>query len=98
LCSDKLFCILGKTNEGLIMSDKNDVLSESVKSFGGQRKFGSVMGASQQLVSYWISKGNLPANKVLQAEAVFSEAGINADRHDLRPDVFGVRNDLVKSA
>jgi DNA-binding transcriptional regulator YdaS (Cro superfamily) len=80
------------------MSDNKSVLLESVKSFGGQRKFGNVMGASQQLVSYWISKGNLPANKVLQAETVFSEAGINADRHDLRPDVFGERPDLVKSA
>lgn len=73
------------------MIDRTKLLASSVKSFGGQVKFGDAMGVSQQLVSYWIANNKLPAEKVLKAEGVFVEAGIEVDRHALRPDVFGER-------
>ena len=75
------------------MHEKKSLLSDSVKRFGGQVKFGVKMGVSQQLVSYWVSKDKLPADRVIEAEAVFVSAGIYVDRHDLRPDVFGPRSD-----
>lgn len=65
------------------------LFSNSVKAFGGQAKFGKRMGVTQQLVCYWVGKGNLPADRVIEAEAAFLEVGINVSRHDLRPDVFG---------
>lgn len=80
------------------MHEKKSLLSDSVKRFGGQVKFGERMGVSQQLVSYWASKDKLPADRVIEAEGVFLSSGIDVDRHDLRPDVFGPKPDCVQSA
>jgi DNA-binding transcriptional regulator YdaS (Cro superfamily) len=80
------------------MSDKKSLLSCSVKRFGGQVKFGKKMSVSQQLVSYWVGKDRLPADRVIEAEAAFVSVGIDISRHDLRPDVFGPRDDVAQSA
>lgn len=49
-----------------------------------QTEFASHVGASQQLVSYWVKTGRVGAAHVLNVEAA---TGVS--RHDLRPDIFG---------
>ena len=59
-------------------------LERAVEVAGSQSRFADAVGASQQIVSYWLSKGKpLPAEYVLAAEA---KLGIS--RHDLRPDIY----------
>lgn len=49
-----------------------------------QTEFAAHVGASQQLVSYWVKTGRVGAAHVLNVEAA---TGVS--RHELRPDVFG---------
>ena len=60
-------------------------LKRAVLAAGGkQTLFAKGIGASQQLVSYWLNNGRpLPAEYVLPAE----KAGFGS-RHDLRPDLY----------
>lgn len=61
-------------------------IQRAFEKFGGtQTAFAEAIGASQQLVSYWLSvnKPDLPAEYVLAAERA---TGIS--RHDLRPDLY----------
>lgn len=59
-------------------------LERAVDKAGSQSKFADAIGASQQIVSYWLAKGRpLPAEYVLAAE---SALGIS--RHELRPDIY----------
>lgn len=59
-------------------------LERAVKAAGSQSRFAEAVGASQQIVSYWLAKGkDLPAEYVLTAEA---KLGIS--RHELRPDIY----------
>jgi DNA-binding transcriptional regulator YdaS (Cro superfamily) len=63
-------------------------LERAVEKAGSQSSFAEAVGTSQQLVSYWLSKGKpLPAEFVLPAEA---RLGIS--RHDLRPDIYPVES------
>jgi DNA-binding transcriptional regulator YdaS (Cro superfamily) len=67
---------------------------EAVCTAGGQSAFASLMSLSeraisQQLVSYWLKKGELPAEFVLRAERL---TGVS--RYRLRPDVFCMPSDL----
>lgn len=62
----------------------NAALQSAVDQAGSQTKLAEAIGASQQLVSYWLSKGKpLPAEYVLEAER---KLGIS--RHSLRPDIY----------
>ena len=64
----------------------NDALILAVQTAGSQTAFAKAIGASQQIVSYWVSKGkSLPAEYVLRAEQAFA-----IPRHVLRPDVFSL--------
>lgn len=61
---------------------------EAIECAGGQAAFAKLMSAegkniSQQLVSYWLKKGEMPAELVLRAERL---TGVS--RFRLRPDVF----------
>ncbi|MGN9399219.1 YdaS family helix-turn-helix protein [Pseudomonas syringae] len=69
--------------------DKRAALLEAVDKACGQVAFAAAMSSperpvSQQIVSYWIKRGTLPAELVLRAEQV---TGVS--RYRLRPDVFG---------
>ncbi|WP_122325353.1 YdaS family helix-turn-helix protein [Pseudomonas coronafaciens] len=69
--------------------DTRAALVEAVDQAGGQVAFAASMSSSekqvsQQIVSYWIKRGTLPAELVLRAERL---TGVS--RYRLRPDVFG---------
>jgi DNA-binding transcriptional regulator YdaS (Cro superfamily) len=49
-----------------------------------QTQFAEHVGASQQLISYWLKTGRVGGAHVLKVEAA---TGIS--RHELRPDIFG---------
>jgi DNA-binding transcriptional regulator YdaS (Cro superfamily) len=66
--------------------ESENPLVRAIKAAGNQEKLAAKIGASQQLVSYWLKKGKrgVPAEYVLPIEAA---TGIS--RHDLRPDIYG---------
>lgn len=72
-------------------------LSQSVcKSLGGQVALAAAIGVNQQDISYWLKrKGCFPAEHILKIEALLRGKGINIDRYDLRPDVYGERPSAV---
>jgi hypothetical protein len=72
-------------------------LVEAVEAAKGQVAFAQVMSSpgrvvSQQIVSYWLKRGYLPAELVVRAELM---TGVS--RFRLRPDVFCVPQDLQES-
>lgn len=69
------------------MSDENapaTALDRAIKQAGHQAALAEKIGVTQQTISYWRSKGRIPAEKVVEVEAA---TGIS--RHELRPDIFG---------
>lgn len=69
-------------------------LSKAIDLAGGQTAFAVLVSTderqvSQQLVSYWFRKGELPAELVLRVEKL---TGVS--REELRPDVFLMPLDL----
>lgn len=69
-------------------------LQRAVDLAGSQSKFAEAIGTSQQNVSNWVAKGkSLPAEYVLAAERV-----LGISRHDLRPDIYPLENDVPESA
>lgn len=71
-----------------ISEQKRGAFAEAIKAAGGQTAFAQLVSTaerpvSQQLVSYWLKKGELPAELVLRVEL---KTGVN--REALRPDVF----------
>lgn len=79
------------------MKKEGSATYRAVKALGGQVKTGALVGVKQQAVCVWVKADRLPAEHVLIIEAAVMGKGVNIDRHDLRPDVFGPRSD-VKSA
>ncbi|MCK9724224.1 YdaS family helix-turn-helix protein [Pseudomonas syringae] len=72
-------------------------LLEAVEKANGQVAFAAEMSSperlvSQQIVSYWIKRGTIPAELVLRTEKL---TGVS--RYRLRPDVFGDRPDQQSS-
>ena len=63
----------------------HEALKKAVgKAGNNQSRFARGIGASQQLVSYWLNNGRaLPAEYVLPAE----QAGFGS-RFDIRPDIY----------
>ncbi|KTC41587.1 hypothetical protein AO265_38350, partial [Pseudomonas sp. ABAC61] len=63
-------------------------LAKAIDLAGGQTAFAVLVSTderpvSQQLVSYWFRKGELPAELVLRVEKL-----TGVQREELRPDVF----------
>lgn len=72
-----------------LSQDTRAALLEAVDKANGQVAFAAAMSSSerlvsQQIVSYWIKRGMLPAQLVLRVEGL---TGVS--RYRLRPDVFG---------
>ncbi|MBU1282861.1 MAG: helix-turn-helix domain-containing protein [Gammaproteobacteria bacterium] len=75
-----------------------DAFSEAIQKLGGQAHFAQRLSTdarpvSQQLVSYWLKKGELPAELVLRVELLTA-----IPRERLRPDVFCLPDDVEASA
>ena len=71
-----------------------EALAKAIDLAGGQTAFALLVSTedrpvSQQLVSYWYRKGEIPAELVLRVELL---TGVS--REDLRPDVFCTPDDL----
>ena len=71
-----------------------EALVEAVEQAKGQVGFANAMSTkdrvvSQQIVSYWLKRGFLPAELVMRAELL---TGVS--RYRLRPDVFCTPDDL----
>ncbi|WP_122613692.1 YdaS family helix-turn-helix protein [Pseudomonas viridiflava] len=69
--------------------DMRVALLEAVEMVNGQVALAAALSSpeklvSQQIVSYWIKRGTLPAELVLRTERL---TGVS--RYRLRPDVFG---------
>ena len=78
-----------------ISNSKREALAEAISLAGGQAAFAVLVSTedrpvSQQLVSDWFRKGELPAELVLRVEL---KTGIARDV--LRPDVFLLPADLL---
>lgn len=79
-------------------SESKEVFANAVEMVGGQSAFARLISTeakpvSQQLVSYWLRKGELPAELVLRVEKL---TGLS--RFNLRPDVFCEPEDLKLNA
>lgn len=75
-------------------TEMREALVAAVDSAKGQVAFASAMSTSgrpvsQQIVSYWLKRGFLPAELVVRAEFI---TGVS--RFRLRPDVFCIPKDL----
>ena len=71
-----------------------NAFAEAIEIAGGQSAFARLISAagkpvSQQLVSYWLKKGEVPAELVLRVELL-----TGVDRIRLRPDVFCLPEDV----
>lgn len=80
-----------------ILESKREALALAIDQAGGQKAFAVLVSTpertvSQQLVSYWLRKGGLPAEMVLRVE---HKTGVK--RQCLRPDVFLLPQDLQAS-
>ena len=78
-------------------SETREALVEAVDLAAGQVAFAHAMSTksrvvSQQIVSYWLKRGFLPAELVVRAELL---TGVS--RYRLRPDVFCTPEDLHSS-
>ncbi|MCL9653552.1 helix-turn-helix domain-containing protein [Pseudomonas protegens] len=77
-----------------ISESMREALAKAIDLAGGQTAFAVLVSTperpvSQQLVSYWLKKGELPAEFVLRVEI---KTGVQ--RESLRPDVFLLPGDL----
>ena len=75
-------------------TEMREALVDAVESAKGQVAFASAMSTSerpvsQQIVSYWLKRGFLPAELAVRAELI---TGVS--RFRLRPDVFCIPKDL----
>lgn len=68
------------------MEDAKSPLQRAIESAGSQAALSDKIGASQQLISYWLTKSakGVPAEYVLPIETA---TGVS--RHELRPDIYG---------
>lgn len=77
-----------------ISNSMHEALAKAINVAGGQAAFAVLVSTqerhvSQQLVSYWFRKGELPAELVLRDEIL-----TGVPRDELRPDVFLLPVDL----
>jgi DNA-binding transcriptional regulator YdaS (Cro superfamily) len=64
--------------------DQRTPLDEAIFRAGNQAALASALGVTQQAISYWRTKGKVPAEYVLKVETA-----TRVSRHALRPDIFG---------
>ncbi len=66
--------------------EQPNALQRAIDAAGSQAALSERIGASQQLISYWLKKATrgVPAEYVLVIEGA---TGVS--RHDLRPDIYG---------
>ena len=66
--------------------EQKSPLQRAIEAAGSQAALSERIGASQQLISYWLTKSpkGVPGTYVLAVEAA---TGVS--RHDLRPDIYG---------
>lgn len=74
--------------------NKLTVTRRVVAAIGGQQALASLCGVSQQSVSYWVKRNEIPVNRILHIESLLVGTGADIDRHDMRPDVYGARSEL----
>lgn len=77
-----------------ISNSMREALARAISLAGGQAAFAVLVSTterhvSQQLVSYWFRRGELPAELVLRVEKL-----TGVPRDELRPDVFLLPVDL----
>lgn len=66
------------------MDDEKTPIERAIEAAGSQEKLAAKIGRSQQIISYWKTKG------VIRAEdALAIEAATGIPKHELRPDIFG---------
>lgn len=63
-----------------------NALDKAIESAGGVGKLASAIDTTQNVVSNWRLRGQVPANRCASIE---SATGGAVTRYDLRPDVFG---------
>lgn len=65
--------------------DQKSALEKAIDAAGSQLKLATILGVSQQVISYWVKTG-----RVLTAEhALIVERNTGVSKHVLRPDIFG---------
>lgn len=78
------------------MKHSTELMEYVIKVLDGQTALAAAIGRRQQDVGYWLKrKGCFPAEHILKIEALLRGKGINIDRYDLRPDVYGERPSAV---
>ncbi len=66
--------------------EQKSPLQRAIDAAGSQAALSERIGASQQLISYWVKK----ATRGVPAEYVVAiEQATGVSRHDLRPDIYG---------
>ena len=64
----------------------NLALHTAIELVGGQSALARKLGVKPQAVQQWVSRGHVPANRVLAIESATEH---QVSRYELRPDVFG---------
>jgi len=60
-------------------------LERAIEIVGTQAALANALGVTAQAVNQWVSKGRIPAERVLEIERA-TEGKVT--RHDLRPDLY----------
>lgn len=61
------------------------IMDRIIKAAGGQSELARRLDIRQQSVYYWIQRGRVPAERVLEVERV-----TGVPRHQIRPDLYPV--------
>lgn len=77
------------------MRSLKDHIEDAIKARGSQTKLAEAMGCSQQQISYLLKAKTVTAEMAIKIDKATGGA---VSRHDLRPDVFGVRPRAKASA
>lgn len=66
------------------MDEQTPAIEAAIKAAGTQQALADSLGIRSASISEWKTRGRVPAERVLEVEAI---TGVS--RHQLRPDVFG---------
>lgn len=69
------------------------VIDRIIKAAGGQSELARLLDIKQQSVHEWVTRGRVPAERVLQIERV-----TGVPRHLIRPDIYPVSDSAARSA
>lgn len=65
-------------------------IERAIKHHGSQARLASAMGCSQQQISYLLNAKSITAEMAMKLDQATGGA---VSRHDLRPDIFGPKQD-----